>query len=299
MGSISSDRQTLLQFQKGLIESSFQTNENGPLPGHERIQEARAALVKELPETGLGDEETLKNLEVLKRGFDDHNQSTSYYGFVTGGITPVAAAAETLVSVSDQNLSVALPQESIATRVESSTLKMLCELFDLDHNTFKHRTFTTGATASNVLGLACGREYAISSRCEHASVGQDGIVEAMRKADLDGIQVLAAMPHSSVGKAASIVGLGRASVLSVGKEPSSPEFDFERLSEMLQRPRTASIVIVSCAEINTGFFATGMKKLRALCDQWKAHIHVDGGKSIFQCFEITFLVIDSVCQLSD
>lgn len=161
---------------------------------------------------------------------------------------------------------------------------MLCELFDLPASTFQHRTFTTGATASNVLGLACGREYVIQEAGKRkgveASVGTDGLLEASRKAGIEKVQIITTVPHSSLGKAASIVGLGRSCIVDVGMSQGRHHFDFALLEEKLRESgdRTASIVVVSCAEVNTGFFATSgddMKRLRDLCDQYGAWLHVD------------------------
>jgi len=73
---------------------------------------------------------------------------------VTGGVTPAALLADYLVSTYDQNVQVHLPQ-SISTDVERRTVRIVCELLALREF---NGTITTGATAGNILGLACGRE---------------------------------------------------------------------------------------------------------------------------------------------
>jgi len=61
----------------------------------------------------------------------------------------------------------------------------------------------------------------------------------------------------------------------------------------LRKLRTASIVAISCGEVNTGFFATDladMKRIRSLCDDAGAFIHCDGGEEIaavkLDCFSL-------------
>ena len=177
-----------------------------------------------------------------------------------------------------------LPNDTVATNVEDCALSMVCELLDLVPEEWTHRTFTTGATASNVLGLACGREYVISkAKAKSISVAEHGIHEAMRLAGVEKIQILTTVPHSSLRKAASIVGLGRACVVDVGSDQSPHKFDFKALSSALSAPNAASIVAVSCAEVNTGLFATSkddMLEIRRLCDQHNAWLHIDAAFGI-------------------
>lgn len=88
-------------------------------------------------------------------------------------------------------------------------------------------------------------------------------------------------------QASSIVGLGRASVLDVGTSNGYVTFDLQKLERQLQSidRNTASIVAVSCGEVNTGFFATHslaeVQALRNLCDKYGAWLHVDGAFGLF------------------
>lgn len=214
------------------------------------------------------------------------SRSSRYLGFVTGGVEPIAEWADNVVTRVDQNVQVHLPAQTVATAVEDAALKMLAELLKLSECEWKGRTFTTGATASNVLGLACGRETIIGSRIAEgeATVGDLGLLKASRLAGIDDIQVLTSAGHSSLSKAASIVGLGRGSVLELPVSTAEPwKLDLDAVEELLKKPRVASIIAVSAGEVNTGRYGIGgikeMRKLRALADQYKAWIHVDGGKS--------------------
>lgn len=246
------------------------------LPSTTTLNDARSKLQPHLPSQGVGLEESIRHLqEDLAPAFNSSSRSPNYYGFVTGGTTPAALLADNLVSAYDQNVQVHLPNETIATDVEDQALSLLCELLDFEPEQWPHRIFATGATSANILGLACGREYVIAEASAHRtdaeiSVGELGIVEAMRSAGIDDIQILTTVPHSSLGKAAGILGLGRTSVKCLGQSEAPHKFDMQLLKKSLEQPGAASIVAVSASEVNTGVFATSgleeMEEIRKLCD---------------------------------
>lgn len=143
--------------------------------------------------------------------------------------------------------------------IENLTLDYLLSLLSLPAETFTQNTITTGATASNIIGLALGRDWTVAriqrTRRGHTdwSVPEDGLggVE---------VDVLVADAHASVKKAAAIVGIGRRSVIDLGDQEKEERgylgcFDLERLEEQLKRNDElgrASIVAVSFGEVNTG-----------------------------------------------
>lgn len=261
------------------------------------IRKTESDLLYEIPDQGWGIKVATDHVlgpiaSVLNRA----SLSPNYYGFVTGGVTPAARVAENVVTLYDQNVQVHLPDETLSTIVEDRALSLLLDLLRFDRETWSERTFTTGATSSNILGLASGREYVInqavkkckvdSSKLDNVafeSVGEHGLVAACKAAEADTIQLLTTLPHSSLKKASSILGLGRSSVLDVSKEKEFLTFDLEKTEAMLKRPRTLSIVVISCGEVNTGAFATRsfqeFQSLRSLCDKYGAWIHVDAGKA--------------------
>lgn len=262
-------------------------------PTSDQIRNATALLFKHLPSSGLALAATKAHLQNLIPGFNRSSQSPNYYGFVIGGALPAAAFADTIVTETDQNVGVHLPDDTVATTVEDRALRMLCELVNLDPDRFPHRIFTTGATASNVLGLTCGREYVVHQRLSRSgkdgevSVAKMGLYEALlairahasdNSNDFQGIRVLTTVPHSSLKKAASIAGIGHNNVVDVGKQDAPHKFDLERLELYLKSSENLSIVAVSCAEVNTGLFATTLKEMEAirkLCDEYGGWIHVD------------------------
>jgi glutamate/tyrosine decarboxylase-like PLP-dependent enzyme len=249
------------------------------IPSVETIASASSSLISTLPDVGLGDDAIQKHLEDdILPALSSSSRSANYYGFVTGGSTKAASLADNYVTEYDQNVQVHLPRETIATEVEDAALRMVCDLIGLDEGNWTHRTFTTGATASNVLGLACGREFVLRREGISKTVAEHGLIDAMLAVDIRAIQILTTVPHSSLLKAASIVGLGHLSVKTVGRSDAPHRFDLAALESALSIEGVASIVAVSCAEVNTGAFATNdedMKVIRRLCNWYKAWLHVD------------------------
>ncbi|KAJ0165032.1 putative L-2,4-diaminobutyrate decarboxylase [Colletotrichum tanaceti] len=263
------------------------------LPSATALANASASLPRPTEEGYLsrrGTEATLAHiLDEVVPGLNGQARSGRYYGFVTGGSLPVAEAADNIVSALDQNVQVHLPSQTVATELESVALRMLADVLGLEDGTgeagvWEGRTFTTGATASNILGLACGREAVVERR--GGRVGEAGILGACLAAGVREIQVLTSMGHSSLSKAASVVGLGRASVREVPASADEPwRLDLDALETALGREGVVSIIAVSAGEVNTGRFATGgfaeMRRLRDLADEFGAWIHVDGAFGIF------------------
>ena len=194
-----------------------------------------------------------------------------------------------------------LPKETIATAIEVAALNLLVQLFSLPVSEWGIGSssagsgsgggvFTTGATASNVLGLALGREYVLSKAVEKKtgkvmSCGDHGIMEMMRLAGIDSIRVLSSLPHSSVMKAASLVGIGRLNFVSIARRGDPLDIDLERLEAEARREGQVSVLVISAGEVNTGRFATGseetMKQIRRICDENDVWVHVDGAFGLF------------------
>jgi glutamate/tyrosine decarboxylase-like PLP-dependent enzyme len=271
------------------IDSSSISDPASVLPEVSQLRRAEEALHRSVPDVGLGLDAVKEHLtEDVAPALNASSQSSCYYGFVTGGATPAAVFADNMVTEYDQNVQVHLPNETIATDVEAAALDMICDLVDLDEGQWSHKTFTTGATAANIVGLACAREHVISTaaarrgpcpRGRVPTVSSHGLYATMSYAGIDEIQILTSTPHSSLKKAASIVGLGHASVKDVGNALLLPSrINLPELDRALQKSKTASIIAISCSEVNSGLFATydeDMLAIRELADRYGAWIHVD------------------------
>ncbi|OTB00656.1 hypothetical protein M426DRAFT_324124 [Hypoxylon sp. CI-4A] len=297
------DAESFLTTSYALIRASTHPKDDQPprtLPHPSSLTTARTSLPTPSNPSALagrGQNATLQHLtQDIAPALAGHNLSGRYYGFVTGSTLPVAEAADNLVSAFDNMAQVHLPGQSISTEVEDVALRLLSRVLELEggeeEERWLGRTFTTGATGSNVLGLACGREAVVSwrlpgeSRDEKGGVGELGILGACAEAGVKEIQVLTSMGHSSLFKAASVVGLGRRAVKELPLSEAEPwRLDLDAVERELQREGVASIIAVSAGEVNTGRFATNgvedMKRLRELADKYQAWIHVDGAFGIF------------------
>jgi glutamate/tyrosine decarboxylase-like PLP-dependent enzyme len=264
------------------------------------IQEA--GLLSSHPDEPLGTLQTLAehlSAEILPF-LNRQSLSPNYYGFVTGGATPAALLGDLLAGIYDQNVQVHLPGDTIVTAVEVHALNLLVQLFRLPEDDWQiggsgpgGGTFTTGATASNILGLALGREYVIRRALEKQgiadaaslSVGESGLAELMALAGARKLQVLSTLPHSSVVKAAGVLGIGRKNVISLATADDPLQIDFEKLETEVKKEGVLNILAISSGEVNTGRFATNsleqMVKLRQICSEHGIWIHVDGAFGLF------------------
>ena len=282
---------------------------NPILPESSTLQAARSSLLQNIPEHGLGCFGTTDHLLYdIAPGLNASSLSANYYGFVTGGVTPAAMVADHLVSTYDQNPQIHLPDQTVASNVEDKALRLLMDLVRFDQGEWSG-VFSTGATASNVLGLACGREYIINERIKsrlgsdsEESVGSLGLLKACRVAGVEEIDIFTTMAHSSLFKASSIVGLGRASISDVARSKVEITFDLQKLEQRLKLGlhSRASIVVISCGEVNTGLFATHslaeVQALRKLCDTYGAWLHVDGAFGLFARLLEDIPEFDTVAQ---
>jgi len=179
-----------------------------------------------------------------------------YLGFVTGGSTPAALAGDWLTSTFDQNAHGAVGSSAVA--LEREAVAWLGELFGLD----MPGTFVTGATMSNLVGLAIGREWLGEVR--GVSVTDVGLSEPIR--------VLSGTPHSSIGKSLSVLGIGRGRLVPVATAPDREAVDLSALErELAAGP---AIVVANAGTVNTVDF-DDIRAIASLKSRHQFWLHVD------------------------
>lgn len=191
-----------------------------------------------------------------------------YWGFVTGGATPVATLADWLVTSFDQNVSKG--GDSIATEIERQTLGWLNQLFELPQS-FKG-IFTTGATAANFLAAMTARQFA--GHQQGINVAEEGVY------GLD-IKVFSTTPHASMVKSLGMAGLGRKRYQQVTSVDGTEAMDTQALAQALARCSSKGKVVVASAATVTGTDFDDLLTIGKLCEQHQAWLHVDAAFGIF------------------
>lgn len=216
-----------------------------------------------LPREGVG---LAGALERFARRWDPGFSGSAgprYVGFVTGGATPAAVAGDWLTSAYDQN--VVSSVDSSAADLERETVGWLREVLGLD--AAHSGAFVTGATMSNVVGLAIAREW-LGER-QGVSVAREGV------SAIGEVSVLSGRPHSSIYKALAMTGIGRDRMRTLPVLDGREAVDVAALDAALAGlGGRAAIVVANAGTVNTGDF----DDLRAIAELKRRHpfwLHVD------------------------
>ncbi|MFE9930798.1 pyridoxal phosphate-dependent decarboxylase family protein [Streptomyces sp. NPDC005533] len=221
-----------------------------------------------LPEHGTGTDAALAAFRARWEPRLSASAGPRYLGFVTGGATPAALAGDWLTAVHDQNSNSAL--DGAGQDLERETVGWLRELFHLsDAHT---GTFVSGATMSNTTGLAVAREW-LGERLG-VSPAEDGV------AALGPVRVLSGAPHSSIGKALSVLGLGRGSLLTVPTLPGREAVDPAALDRALADTPGPAVVVANAGTVNTVDF-DDLPAIAALRERHDFWLHTDAAFGAF------------------
>lgn len=212
---------------------------------------------------GIGVEDVLSLFKQRYEPWISGSAGPRYFGFIVGGVTPAALAGDWLTSVYDQN---ALgSDESVAAQIELDTVALLRDLFELP-STFTG-AFVSGATMSNFVGLALGRQWL--GHQQNIDVAQCGI------GPLDPINIFSATPHSSVYKALSMLGIGRDALKHIPCLQGREAIEVSALEEVLKTQNGhPCIVVANAGTLNTVDF-DDLSRIVALKDKYPFWLHVD------------------------
>lgn len=214
-----------------------------------------------VPEKGMGAKAVL---DFFEKNYADKTASSAgprYFGFVTGGATPASLAGDWLVSAFDQNACGS--NDSIAPQIEKQTIHFFKQLFGLDEAYFG--SFVTGATISNFVSLALGRQW----------IGeQHGIDFSNEGLGTIPIKVISATPHSSVIKSLSMLGIGRNAMIKPNTLPDREAISIKDLEQSLKDLNQPVIVIANAGTVNTVDF-DDLKSIGELKKKYNFWLHVD------------------------
>lgn len=224
--------------------------------------EATGTIVNEvfdapLPEKGMGfgAVEQLRDVLRLSRA-----PSPRFFGYVLGSGDPVAATADLLASVLNQNVT-AWRSGPAAVTIERVVLRWLAEAIGC---TKFSGSLTGGGSSANLMGLMMAREARQPANETGAHAG--GVVYASSEV------------HMSIGKAMALLGLGHANLRSI---PVDENFrmktgELERAIEHDRREGKHAIAVVASA----GTTATGaidpLAEIAGIAHGNGLWMHVDG-----------------------
>ena len=183
-----------------------------------------------------------------------------YFGFVNGGLLPVAHAAEWIVDTWNAN-SALYAMSPAAAVMESVCEKWIAELFDLPEDTALG--LATGSSNALICALAAARNELLNR------IGYDIRTKGLRNAPSIRV-IIGEGAHSCVSSALSILGIGsdeieRVPVDSMGRiiPDAVPELD------------DRTLLILQAGNVNGGAF----DPFEELCEQANAAgswVHIDG-----------------------
>src|SRR5512133_3513377 len=204
-------------------------------------EQLRAALAGPLPEQPVDARQGVTQLVAAAEPGVVAMGSGRYFGFVIGGASQAALAADWLATAWDQNagLYVAGPSASI---VEQVTREWIVDLLGLPGNA--SIGFVTGTQMAHVTGLAAARFHVLDE--VGWDVGRDGLQGAPR------IRVLAgAKRHVTLDRALRLLGLGEPTFIEADEQG---RMRVDALARRIAEGHGPTIVCAQAGEVNTGAF---------------------------------------------
>jgi glutamate/tyrosine decarboxylase-like PLP-dependent enzyme len=235
-----------------------------PLSGHAGLAELRAALGGPLPERPLEAREVVADLATAADKGVVGSGSGRYFGFVVGGATPAALAADWLASAWDQNAGLYVLGPAAAV-VEEVAGRWLAELLGLPEGVSVG--FVTGAQMANLTGLAVGLHEVL--RRAGWDLTADGLWGAPR------VRVLAGQGrHGTIDRALRFLGAGTAAVTAVEADDQG-RMRPEALAAALREGSGPAIVCAQAGNVNSGA-VDPLAELVPAAHARGAWVHVDG-----------------------
>jgi glutamate/tyrosine decarboxylase-like PLP-dependent enzyme len=237
---------------------------------HPGTHQAAKSIPAQFPENGIGAHRALRQLIEATHRSAIATSGPRCFHFVIGGGTPAALAADWLASLYDQ-IAYAWVSSPLAVQLEVISLRWLATLFGIPEKWCS--VMTTGATMSNFVGLAAGRQW----------VGEQYDVDVAEK----GLAGMAAIPvftsghiHASTVKTLAMLGIGRSNVRILTRDATGA-IDLDKMESALKQLTGRPAILVGTAgEPNAGAFDP-ISKMADLAQQYNCWLHVDGAFGLF------------------
>ena len=226
----------------------------------EENKRALMRLEEALPEEPQNAQEILSLLQSAGKDTISAQGGGRYFGFVNGGILPVSLAARWLSDAWDQNAALYV-MSPLAAKLEDVCERWLVELLGLPVETAAG--FVSGSSSATLCALAAARDSLLLRQ------GWD-----VRERGLYGAPVLRVVlgeqAHSSVLKALSLLGMGKANAI-LAPVDAQGRIDPARLPEI----DGSTLLILQAGNVNGGAFDP-FELLCARARACGAWVHVDG-----------------------
>jgi glutamate/tyrosine decarboxylase-like PLP-dependent enzyme len=227
--------------------------------------ELRAALGRELSLEGEDAQTVIRELAADVEPGLVTSTSPRYFGFVIGGVLPVARAADWLTVAWDQNAGgySCSPSSAVIEELAGGWARDLLGLpAGISHG------FTTGCQMAHVTALAVARHSVLARR------GWD--VEERGLHGAPPVRVVVPEDrHITVDAAVRLLGIGLGSLRPVACDDQGRVIPAELERELASEPDVPTIVTAQAGNVNTGSF----EDFAAVCELAHRHdgwVHVDG-----------------------
>ncbi len=228
-----------------------------PIAPDSKGADTQAAFQSSVPEDGLRNQ-ALDAVSALLR--HSRAQNGRFFGYVLGSGEPVAAAADLLASVLNQNVT-AWRSGPAAVTLERTVVSWLAEAIACNGFT---GSLTSGGSAANLMGLAMGREAKIAANEKGTSSA--AVVYASEEV------------HMSIPKALALLGIGRDNLRLIATDeafhmrPDELERAIRRDQQAGKRPIA---VVASAGTVNTGAIDP-LQEIANIAKQQDLWLHIDG-----------------------
>ncbi|MGH8871419.1 MAG: pyridoxal phosphate-dependent decarboxylase family protein [Acidimicrobiia bacterium] len=214
----------------------------------------------ELPEGPIDPMQVLKLMDEVGSPATMGFSSPRFFGWVIGGVQPVALAADWMVSAWDQPTYAAVASPATVA-MEAAAIRWIKEASGLPETAWG--VFVTGTTVAHMATLAAARSAVLSAE------GWDATGQGLFGAPAINV-VVGEEVHPSLIKALGVVGLGRDRVIEV------PVDDQGRMrADAFPELSPPAIVCLQAGNVNTGAFDP-MAEIIPRAKESGAWVHVDG-----------------------
>src|SRR5579871_2703907 len=196
------------------------------ISGHDSVRRFDSPL----PEEGIGDAvlNDITDLTLASRA-----QNGRFFGYVLGSGEPVAAVADLLASVLNQNVT-AWRSGPAAVIIEKTVVRWLSEAIECPGF---HGHLTGGGSSANLIGLAMARES--TAPANETGVASKGVVYASDQI------------HMSIPKSVALLGIGRENLHLISTDSSLRMSPDELEKRILQDRASGQIPVAVVASAGT------------------------------------------------